>query len=114
LVGEDEPKDLPLVVEDVVNEARFGCGIFNVVFSHGECEAFGVVEDNGAGELVFKFAIERVLMFVVFEVVVFLSLREENDVAWVPGIIIMSGFTRESGEWIMGASSERRGLLVRQ
>jgi hypothetical protein len=114
VVGEDEPKDLPLVVEDVVNEARFGFGVFNVVFSHGECEVFGVVEGDGAGAIVFKFGIERVLMFVVFEAMVFLSLREENEVAWVPDIIVMPGFTRESGEWITGASLERRGLLVRQ
>ena len=83
MVGEDEWKDIPVAVEDVVNEAGFGFGVFDVVCSDGVCEAFGVVEGDGAGELVFEFVVERVLLFVAIEAVVFLALGEEDEVAWV-------------------------------
>ena len=83
MVGEDEGEDVPVAVEDVVNEAGFGFGVFDVVGSDGVCEAFGVVEGDGAGEFVLELVVERVLLFVAFEAVVFLSLGEEDEVTWV-------------------------------
>ena len=86
VVGEDEGEDVPVAVEDVVNEAGFGFCVFDIVCSDSICEAFGVVEGDGAGEFVLEFVVERVLLFVAFEAVVFLSLGEEDEVTWVAEI----------------------------
>ena len=86
VVGEDEGEDVPVAVEDVVYEAGFGFGVFDVTISDIICEAFGVVEGDGAGEFVFEFVVEGVLSFVPFEAVVFLALGKEDEVAWVPEV----------------------------
>jgi len=83
VVGEDEGEDVPVAVEDVIDENVFGFGVFDVVRSDVEGEAFGVVEGDGAGEFVFEFVVEGVLSFVRFEAVVLLALGEEDEVAWV-------------------------------
>ena len=86
VVGEDEGRDVSVVVEDVINEAGFGFGVFDVVRSDIEREAFSVVEGYSAGEFVFEFVVESVLSFVRLEAVVFLTLGKENEVAWVPEV----------------------------
>jgi len=83
VVREDEGEKVSVAVEDVVNEAGFGFCVFDIVCSDGVCEAFGVVEGDGAGEFVFEFVVERVLLFVAFEAVVFLSLGEEDEVTGI-------------------------------
>ena len=100
VVGEDEGEDASVAVDDVVDEAGLGFCVFDLVCSDGECEAFGVVEGDGAGEFVLEFVVERVLLLVAFEAVVFLSSGEENEVAWI-------------AEVQAGAAVASQGVVVR-
>jgi len=83
MVGKNERKHVSFVVKDVIYEASFRFGVFDIIYSDRICKAFGVVESDGSCEFVLKFVVKRVLLFVSFEAVVFLSLGEENEVTWI-------------------------------